>query len=64
MNAKRRLHEEPYCAISGSVFQVAQRLLEKEKLDKDDMLELLGARPFAEKTSYEEFVEGTGKSLH
>ena len=37
------------------------RLLEKEKLDKDDMVELLGPRPFAEKTSYEEFVEGTGK---
>ena len=40
--------------------QVAQRLLEKEKLDKDDMVELLGPRPFAEKTTYEEFVEGTG----
>jgi len=36
------------------------RLLEKEKLDKEDMVELLGPRPFAEKTTYEEFVEGTG----
>lgn len=43
-------------------FQVAKRLLEKEKLDKDDMIELLGKRPFAEKSTYEEFVEGTGKS--
>jgi AFG3 family protein len=44
----------------NDVIKVAQRLLEKEKLDKDDMVELLGARPFAEKTTYEEFVEGTG----
>lgn len=40
--------------------QVALRLLEKEVLDKSDMVELLGRRPFAEKSTYEEFVEGTG----
>merc|ERR1719187_2024690 len=40
--------------------KVAIRLLEKEKLDKSDMVELLGERPFAEKSTYEEFVEGTG----
>ncbi|XP_072219341.1 mitochondrial inner membrane m-AAA protease component AFG3L2 isoform X2 [Leuresthes tenuis] len=40
--------------------QVAQRLLEKEVLDKNDMVELLGKRPFAEKSTYEDFVEGTG----
>lgn len=40
--------------------QVGKRLLEKEVLDKGDMLELLGPRPFEEKSSYEEFVEGTG----
>lgn len=40
--------------------QVAQRLLEKEVLDKNDMVELLGQRPFAERSTYEELVEGTG----
>uniref|UniRef100_A0A667XWZ1 AFG3-like AAA ATPase 2 n=1 Tax=Myripristis murdjan TaxID=586833 RepID=A0A667XWZ1_9TELE len=40
--------------------KVALRLLEKEVLDKNDMVELLGRRPFAEKSTYEEFVEGTG----
>ncbi|XP_061696603.1 AFG3-like protein 1 isoform X2 [Syngnathoides biaculeatus] len=39
---------------------VAKRLLEKEVLDKADMLELLGSRPFREKSTYEDFVEGTG----
>ncbi|KAL7851627.1 hypothetical protein AOLI_G00219830 [Acnodon oligacanthus] len=42
------------------VEKVALRLLEKEVLDKNDMVELLGQRPFAEKSTYEEFVEGTG----
>ena len=40
--------------------QVALRLLEKENLNKADMVDLLGERPFAEKSTYEEFVEGTG----
>ncbi|XP_028283015.1 mitochondrial inner membrane m-AAA protease component AFG3L2 isoform X2 [Parambassis ranga] len=44
----------------ADVEKVAQRLLEKEVLDKNDMVELLGKRPFAEKSTYEEFVEGTG----
>lgn len=42
------------------VEKVALRLLEQEKIDKDVMVELLGPRPFAEKSTYEEFVEGTG----
>ncbi|KAM4706010.1 mitochondrial inner membrane m-AAA protease component AFG3L2 [Rhinophrynus dorsalis] len=42
------------------VEKIALRLLEKEVLDKNDMVELLGLRPFAEKSTYEEFVEGTG----
>ncbi|KAM8850148.1 mitochondrial inner membrane m-AAA protease component AFG3L2 [Spinachia spinachia] len=40
--------------------KVALRLLEKEVLDKSDMVELLGKRPFVEKSTYEDFVEGTG----
>ena len=39
---------------------VAQKLLEQEVLSRDDMVELLGPRPFEEKSTYEEFVEGTG----
>ncbi|XP_048461603.1 AFG3-like protein 2 isoform X2 [Rhincodon typus] len=42
------------------VEKVAERLLEKEVLDKSDMIDLLGPRPFSEKSTYEEFVEGTG----
>eukprot|EP00058_Branchiostoma_floridae_P021930 XP_002607420.1 hypothetical protein BRAFLDRAFT_276636 [Branchiostoma floridae] len=42
------------------VEKVAMRLLEKEVLDKAGMVELLGKRPYAEKSTYEEFVEGTG----
>jgi len=42
------------------VIKVAERLLEKEILSREDMIELLGPRPFAEKSTYEEFVEGTG----
>merc|ERR1712142_126191 len=42
------------------VIKVAERLLEKEILSRDDMIELLGPRPFKEKSTYEEFVEGTG----
>ncbi|MXR00086.1 hypothetical protein E5288_WYG018400 [Bos mutus] len=44
----------------ADVEKVALLLLEKEVLDKNHMVELLGPRPFAEKSIYEEFVEGTG----
>jgi AFG3 family protein len=40
--------------------KVGERLLEQEVLGRDDMIELLGKRPFREKSTYEEFVEGTG----
>lgn len=42
------------------IFQVAERLLKQEVLSRDDMIELLGPRPFPEKSTYEQFVEGTG----
>lgn len=44
----------------NDVEKVALRLLEKEILSREDMIELLGPRPFPEKSTYEEFVEGTG----
>merc|ERR1719195_663719 len=44
------------------VIKVAEKLLEKEILNRDDMVELLGPRPFEEKHTYEQFVEGTGSA--
>uniref|UniRef100_A0A7E4VWQ8 AAA domain-containing protein n=1 Tax=Panagrellus redivivus TaxID=6233 RepID=A0A7E4VWQ8_PANRE len=44
----------------AEIEKVAKRLLEKEILKRDDMIELLGPRPFPEKHTYEQFVEGTG----
>lgn len=48
--------------VAGIFFllQVAERLLKQEILSREDMIELLGRRPFPEKSTYEEFVEGTG----
>lgn len=43
----------------SKVERVAKRLLEKESLNREDMIELLGQRPFKEKSTYEEFVAGT-----
>lgn len=44
----------------ADVEKVAERLLKNEVLSREDMIELLGKRPFPEKSTYEEFVEGTG----
>ncbi|KAK9768748.1 AAA ATPase afg3 [Basidiobolus ranarum] len=40
----------------ADVEKVAQLLLKKEVLNREDMVHLLGKRPFAEKTQYEDFV--------
>ena len=41
---------------------LAERLLVQEVLEREDMLEVLGSRPWAEKTSYDDFVAGTGSA--
>ncbi|KAK3085343.1 hypothetical protein FSP39_001817 [Pinctada imbricata] len=51
---------ELLAAKKDLIEKVALKLLEMEKLTKEDMEELLGKRPFKELTTYEEFVEGTG----
>jgi len=40
--------------------KVAAHLLEKEVLLRDDLVSLLGPRPFTEQSTYEEFVRDTG----
>ena len=55
----RGVHLVDICSHSPHT-QVAERLLEKEVLQREDMIELLGPRPFPEKSTYEEFVRGTG----
>jgi len=42
------------------VQKLAELLLEKEVLEREDMVKILGNRPWAEKTSYDDFVAGTG----
>ena len=42
------------------VSAIFERLLVQEVLEREDMVELLGPRPWAEKTSYDDFVAGTG----
>uniref|UniRef100_A0A8B9Y441 Peptidase M41 domain-containing protein n=1 Tax=Bos mutus grunniens TaxID=30521 RepID=A0A8B9Y441_BOSMU len=49
-----------YCEQVDKVDKLGRRLLKKEVLERADMVELLGPRPFAEKITYEELVEGTG----
>jgi len=43
----------------NDVEKVAKRLLKQEILQREDMIELLGERPFTEKSTYQDFVRGT-----
>ncbi|CAG2105418.1 unnamed protein product, partial [Medioppia subpectinata] len=52
--------EHPCCGGGGYLTDIALRLLEKEVLNREDIIELLGDRPFKEKSTYEELVESTG----
>jgi cell division protease FtsH len=38
--------------------KIAQKLLEKEVLFQSDLEEILGKRPFDERTTYDKFVNG------
>lgn len=44
----------------AEIEKVALRLLDQEHLEKEDMVELLGERPFKELSTYEEIVKDTG----
>ncbi|XP_044843673.1 AFG3-like protein 1 isoform X4 [Mauremys mutica] len=60
INSAYERTQELLTRCHNQVEKVGKRLLEKEVLEKADMVELLGPRPFAEKSTYEAFVEGTG----
>ena len=42
------------------VERLAELLLEQEVLEREDMVRVLGERPWVEKTSYDDFVVGAG----
>ena len=44
------------------VERLAELLLEQEVLEREDMVRILGERPWAEKTSYDDFVVGSPSS--
>ncbi|KPJ10714.1 AFG3-like protein 2 [Papilio machaon] len=60
INTAHRHTTELLTKHKDNITKVAERLLKQEILSRDDMIELLGPRPFPEKSTYEEFVEGTG----
>lgn len=60
INQSYVLTQELLNKYRAEVEMVAQRLLEQEVLNRQDMIDLLGPRPFHEKSTYEDFVAGTG----
>ncbi|KAJ1988119.1 AFG3-like protein 2, partial [Coemansia thaxteri] len=65
----RKMIDDAYAATLAlltekrdAVERVAQLLLKKEVLGREDMLELLGTRPFKDKVQYEEFVLDSSSS--
>ncbi|XP_022113927.1 AFG3-like protein 2 [Pieris rapae] len=60
INSAHKHTKELLVQHKGNIEKVAERLLKQEILSRDDMIELLGPRPFPEKSTYEEFVAGTG----
>ncbi|KAL5263865.1 hypothetical protein ACHWQZ_G005069 [Mnemiopsis leidyi] len=47
----------------ADIEMVAEELLKKEVLTKEDMVRMLGDRPWGEKNTYDELVAGTGGDL-
>jgi len=59
----QRAYDRTYAMLEEKkklVESMAKRLLDQEHLERKDVIELLGERPYKDKTTYEEFVEGTG----
>lgn len=57
------LHSDPsplHCR--EQVSKVAELLLQKETINHDDMLEILGKRPFANHKSYEDYLSARVQS--
>ena len=66
-NEVRSLISEVYERTKGLLTEkreglekLAQKLIEKEILFQADLEEILGKRPFDNRTTYDEFVNGTG----
>ncbi|VDK86158.1 unnamed protein product [Litomosoides sigmodontis] len=60
VNTAHRRTRELLESKKPQIETVAERLLQNEIISREDLIELLGPRPFAEKQTYEEFVAGTG----
>jgi len=56
--------EELLQAHKEGLLKVAERLLSKEKISKDDMIDLLGERPWKERRSYRDLAYEDEKKVH